>query len=107
MFDQVLADRVRPLLASQPDVSERRMFGGLAFLVGGSMAVAVSSHGGLMVRVAPDETAELLREPGTSPMEMRGRPMKGWIRVDAGAAQDDDELARWVTLGVARADALA
>ncbi|RHA38079.1 TfoX/Sxy family protein [Cellulomonas rhizosphaerae] len=106
MVDEALADRVRPLLAGLAEVTEKRMFGGLAFLVGGSMAVAVSSHGGLMVRVAPDETAELLREPGTRPMEMRGRPMKGWIRVDAGAAQDDDELARWVGFGVDRASAL-
>ena len=107
MFDVALADRVRPLLAGRAGVTEKRMFGGLAFLVDGSMAVAVSGHGGLMVRVAPDETAELLREPGTRPMEMRGRPTRGWIRVDAGAAQDDDELARWVALGVERASALS
>jgi len=98
MFDEALAARVRPLLADQPEVTEKRMFGGLAFLLGGHMAVAVSAKGGLMVRVPPERTGELLAEPGVAPMEMRGREMRGWLRVDA-AVLDDDELAHWVEVG--------
>jgi TfoX/Sxy family transcriptional regulator of competence genes len=103
MFDEDLAARVRHLLTTRADVTEKRMFGGLAFIVAGHMAVAASGHGGLMVRVPPERTAELLAEPGTRPMEMRGTHTKGWIRVDGGAAQDDDELARWVAIGVEQA----
>ena len=106
MLDEDLALRVRRLLTARDDVTEMRTFGGLAFLVGGRMAVAASGRGGLMVRVPPARTAELLTEPGTRPMEMRGRETKGWIRVDAGAAQDDDELARWVAIGVEQASTL-
>jgi TfoX/Sxy family transcriptional regulator of competence genes len=103
MFDEDLAARVRHLLTTRADVTEKRMFGGLAFIVAGHMAVAASGHGGLMVRVPPEQTAALLAEPGTRPMEMRGTQTKGWIRVDGEAAQDDDELARWVAIGVEQA----
>ena len=103
MLDENLAARVRLLLAPRVDVTERRLFGGLAFLVGGSMAIAASGRGGLMVRVPPDRTVALLAERGTGPVEMRGSRMTGWIRVDADAAEDDDELARWVTIGVEQA----
>ena len=106
MFDDDLASRVRGLLLTRDDVSEQRMFGGLAFLVHGNMAVAASGLGGLMVRVPPGRTAELLAEPGAAPMEMRGRTMNGWLRVDAGAVADPDELEHWVRLGVEHAATL-
>lgn len=95
-YDEQLADRIRALLAGAPGVTEKRMFGGLAFLVGGHMAVAASGQGGLMARVDPDHEDALLAEPGVTPMEMRGRPMTGWLRVDAGAVADDDALRAWV-----------
>lgn len=98
-YDEGLAARVRDELAGEPGVAERRMFGGLAFLIGGHMAVAVSGQGGLMLRVPPDRLDELLAEPGAGPMVMRGREMTGWMRVDADAVTDDEVLARWVAVG--------
>jgi TfoX/Sxy family transcriptional regulator of competence genes len=77
-----------------------RMFGGLAFLLDGNMSVAVSSHGGLMVRVDPDATDDLLSRPHTRPFEMRGRSMAGWIRVDAEGVATKRQLAAWVRRGV-------
>ena len=100
-YDEELAERIRALLADQPGVTEQRMFGGLAFLIGGNMAVAASGQGGLMVRVDPEEAEALEREPHARPMEMRGRPMRGWLRVDAEAA-----LEPWVQRGVAYARSL-
>jgi TfoX/Sxy family transcriptional regulator of competence genes len=99
-YDEVLAERVRGMLGDQP-VTERRMFGGLAFLVGGNMSVAVSGQGGLLVRVPPDETDELLAEPGAEEFDMGRRgPMRGWLRVTADAVADDDILHVWVQRGV-------
>lgn len=97
-YDEVLAERIRGLLPDVP-VTERRMFGGLAFLVGGHMAVVVSGQGGLMVRCERGETERLLAEPGASPMVMRGKELDGWLRVTADAVADDDALSRWVALG--------
>jgi TfoX/Sxy family transcriptional regulator of competence genes len=99
-YDEDLARRIRELLDDEPGVSEKRMFGGLAFLVEGNMAVAASGQGGLMVRVEPEETEALLREPGARPFEMRARGMRGWLRVDA------DEIEPWVTRGVEYARSL-
>jgi TfoX/Sxy family transcriptional regulator of competence genes len=104
-YDGDLAERVRAQLACTR-VDEKRMFGSLAFLVGGHMAVAASGQGGLMVRVAPDQTEALLSEQGAEPFEMRGRPMTGWLRVQADAVQDDDALAQWVRRGVECAGSL-
>jgi TfoX-like protein len=87
-------------------VVEKRMFGGLAFLVGGNMSVAASGQGGLMVRVDPDETDELLAEPHARPMEMRGREMAGWLRVDTDGVETRDALEPWVSRGVAYARSL-
>ncbi len=101
-YDEALAAAIRELLGDEPDVDEKRMFGGLAFLIGGNMAVAASGQGGLMVRVEPEETAALLAEPGARPFEMRGRAMRGWLRVDVQEA----ELAPWVTRGVEYARSL-
>jgi TfoX/Sxy family transcriptional regulator of competence genes len=98
-YDEDLAERIRGLLPDIP-VTEKRMFGGLAFLVGGHMSVAVSGQGGLLVRVEPDRTEELLAEPGAGEMDMGRGPTKGWVRVDADAVADDDALQRWVTRGV-------
>jgi hypothetical protein len=82
------------------------MFGGLAFLIGGNMAVAASGQGGLMVRVAPDQTDELVVEPHAAPMVMRGREMQGWLRVDSEGVRTKRELEPWVTRGVTYARSL-
>jgi TfoX/Sxy family transcriptional regulator of competence genes len=105
-YDEMLAARVREHTAGQP-VEEKKMFGGLAFLVGGHMAVAASGQGGLMVRVEPSATATLLEEPGAAPFEMGGRgAMAGWLRVSADAVSDEDDLARWVQRGLSYAGSL-
>ena len=98
-YDEELAARVRDELAGEPGMTERRMFGGLAFLLGGHMAVACSGQGGLMVRVPPDRTDDLLTRPGAAPMIMKDRAMKGWLRVDGEAVADDAVLAEWVAIG--------
>jgi TfoX N-terminal domain len=104
-FDEKLAGRIRTLLADERDVTEKRMFGGLAFLIGGNMAVVARGRGGLMVRVDPDDTDSILAEPGVAAAEMRGRPMRGWVTVaDVGYAKSAD-LRRWVGRGVAAARA--
>ncbi len=105
-YDEDLAHRIRELIAAEPDVTERTMFGGLAFLVAGNMSVAASGEGGLMVRVEPDETDALVAEPHAHPFEMRGRPMQGWLRVDARGVQTKRQLAPWVRRGVAYARSL-
>jgi TfoX/Sxy family transcriptional regulator of competence genes len=105
-YDEDLAERIRALVADEDGLAEQRMFGGLAFLIGGNMSVGVSGQGGLMVRVAPEETDELLAEPGARPFEMRGRPMRGWLRVDTDAVGTDPELESWVRRGVAYARSL-
>jgi hypothetical protein len=105
-YDEDLANRIRELVADAPDITEQRMFGGLAFLIGGNMSVGVSGQGGLMVRVQPDETEVLLEEPHARPFEMRGRAMRGWLRVDADGVGTADELAPWVERGVAYARSL-
>ncbi len=106
-YDQDLADRIRGLLASDPDVTEQRMFGGLAFLVAGNMAVAASGQGGLMVRVAPEDTEALIESPHARPFEMRGRPMQGWLRIDDDGVRTKRQLEPWVRRGVAYARSLA
>ena len=103
--DEDLADRIRELLAAEDEVTEKRMFGGLAFLVGGSMAVAASRTGGLMVRVDPAESDDLVEADGVERMVMRGRPMDGWLLVDAGQVGGAGGLGPWVARGVAAARA--
>ncbi len=100
-YDEDLAQGIRELLAREPGVTEQRMFGGLAFLVGGHMAVAVSGQGGLMARVDPEESDALLDTPHTGPMVMRGRELRGWLRVDAEGVRTAEELEAWVSRGVA------
>jgi TfoX/Sxy family transcriptional regulator of competence genes len=105
-YDQDLAERIRELLVDEPTVTEKRMFGGLAFLLGGNMAVAASGQGGLLVRVDKARADELVETTSARPMEMRGRPMQGWLRVEADAVRTDAPLAEWVALGTACARSL-
>jgi TfoX/Sxy family transcriptional regulator of competence genes len=98
-YDLDLADRVRELLGPIRGVDEKRMFGGLAFLINGNMSVAVSGQGGLMVRVPPSETEKLLTRAHVSPMVMAGRETRGWIRVDADGVKTTRQLTGWVTRG--------
>jgi hypothetical protein len=105
-YDEELADRIRALIADAPDITEQRMFGGLAFLVAGNMSVGVSGQGGLMVRVDPTTTEALLSEPHARPFEMRGREMKGWLRVDPEGVRTSGELEPWVRRGVGYARSL-
>jgi len=105
-YDEDLADRIRVAIQEESHLTEKRMFGGLAFLVEGNMAVAASSKGGLLLRVDPDDLESFLVEDQVEPFEMRGRAMTGWLRVDPGAVETDDDLRRWVEVGVARARSL-
>jgi hypothetical protein len=97
-YDEELADRIRELVTGERALTEKKMFGGLAFLIGGNMAVAASGQGGILVRVDPAASDE----PSTAarPMEMRGREMRGWLRVDAGEVGSASELTAWVRRGV-------
>jgi hypothetical protein len=99
-YDQDLANRVREELAGEAGVTEKAMFGGLAFLLHGNMAVSVSGRGGLMLRVGPDATDETLSRPHTKLVEMRGRPMRGWIRVAPEGIKTKRQLGAWVRRGV-------
>lgn len=99
-YDEDLANRIREVLAQQPGVDEKPMFGGLAFLLGGHLAVAVSSKGGLMVRVVPDDTESLRKRAHVSPMVMAGRETRGWLRVDAEGLKTTRQLASWISRGV-------
>jgi TfoX/Sxy family transcriptional regulator of competence genes len=105
-YDEELASRIRELVAGERDVTEKRMFGGLAFLVGGNMSVAASGQGGLMVRVDPEDTDALLAKPHARRFEMRGREMQGWLRVDPEGLRTKRQLEPWVARGVAYARSL-
>jgi TfoX/Sxy family transcriptional regulator of competence genes len=105
-YDIDLADRVRTVVQAEPGLTERRMFGGLAFLIRGNMAVGASSQGGLLLRVDPAEAGSLLREPEVRPFRMRGRELTGWLRVDAAAVRTEEELREWVGHGVRYARSL-
>jgi TfoX/Sxy family transcriptional regulator of competence genes len=105
-YDEDLANRVRELIGDEPGLTEKRMFGGLAFLIGGNMSVAASGQGGLMVRVDPEETEALLEKPHAQPFVMRGREMKGWLRVDDEGVRTKRQLEPWVKRGVAYARSL-
>jgi TfoX/Sxy family transcriptional regulator of competence genes len=106
MYDEKLADRIRELMPDDAGVTEKKMFGGLAFLVGGNMAVSASGQGGLMVRVDPSESAALVASTNARPMEMRGRSMDGWLRVDTDDVHTKRQLEKWVNMGVAYARSL-
>ena len=105
-YDEDLANRIRELIAAEPGVVEQKMFGGLAFLIGGHMSVSASGRGGLLLRVPPEETESLLAKPHASPFEMRGKTMDGWLRVEAEGVTTKRQLERWVQRGVAYARSL-
>jgi TfoX/Sxy family transcriptional regulator of competence genes len=105
-YDEELADRIRELIGSEIDLTEKKMFGGLAFLIAGNMAIAASGQGGLLVRVDPEESDTLVARTGARLMEMRGRQMQGWLRVDPEDVRTKRQLARWVDLGTAYARTL-
>jgi TfoX/Sxy family transcriptional regulator of competence genes len=105
-YDEELADRIRELVANEQGVTEKKMFGGLAFLIGGNMSVSASGQGGLLLRVDPAETEALLSEPHADPFVMRGRAMDGWLRVAPEGVSTRRELERWVARGVAYARSL-
>jgi TfoX/Sxy family transcriptional regulator of competence genes len=105
-YDEHLVARIRALLESEPGLTEKKMFGGLAFLIGGNMAVAASGQGGLLVRADPATSGDLLASTGVRPMEMRGRQMQGWLRVDDDAVRTKRQLERWVRVGAGYARTL-
>jgi hypothetical protein len=100
-YDEDLANRIRELIGAEPDMAEQAMFGGLAFLIGGRMAVAASGQGGLLLRVDPEETEALLGKPHAAPFVMRNREMRGWLRIDDGGVATKRGLEPWVRRGVA------
>lgn len=99
-YDVELAQRIREILASQPTLAQREMFGGLAFLIRGRMVVAASSKGGLMIRADPTTTADLVRTTGAEYVEMRGRHMRGWLHLDSPDVESDQDLSLWVNRAV-------
>jgi TfoX/Sxy family transcriptional regulator of competence genes len=105
-YDEDLADRIRELIAGESGLSEQKMFGGLAFLIGGNMAVAASGQGGLMVRVDPKTSEQLIAKSKARPMEMRGREMAGWLRIDSDDVRTKRQLTKWVATGVSYARSL-
>jgi hypothetical protein len=105
-YDEALAGRIRQLIGSESGLTEQKMFGGLAFLIGGNMAVAASGQGGVLVHVDPNESDELVAATSARLLEMRGRSMRGWLRVDPEDLGTKRQLAKWVELGVAHAKSL-
>jgi TfoX/Sxy family transcriptional regulator of competence genes len=105
-YDEVLADRVRELISAEAGLTEQKMFGGLAFLINGNMSVGVSGQGGLMVRVDPEQTDALVAKRHARPFEMRGREMRGWLRIDAEGVRTKRQLEPWVRRGLAYARSL-
>ena len=98
-YDTELVERIRELLAPERGVDEKRIFGGLAFLINGHMAVAASGQGGLLVRVPPEDTEKLLGRAHVSPMVMAGREARGWVRVGGDGVKTKRQMTDWVTRG--------
>ena len=105
-YDEDLANRIRELVGAEPGLTEKKMFGGLAFLINGNMSVSAGSRGGLLLRVEPDETDALLEKPHAEPFEMRGRAMHGWLRVAPDGVKTKRQLEPWVKRGVGYARSL-
>ena len=105
-YDEELAHRIREMLVLEDGVVEKKMFGGLAFLIGGHMAAAVSREGGLMMRCPDDEWDELIQDRHVRPFEMRGKAARGWVRVDAEGVAEDEDLTTWIQAGVGFARSL-
>ena len=99
-YDEDLANRIRELVGGEQGVEEKRMFGGLAFLINGNMSVVASGHGGLLVRVPPDDTDKLLQREHVSAMVMAGREARGWLRVADEGVKTKRQLRSWITRGV-------
>jgi len=105
-YDEDLANRIRELVGMEKGLSEKKMFGGLAFLINGNMSVAASGQGGLLVRVDPQESDALAAKPHAAPMVMRGREMQGWLRVESEGLATKRQLEPWVARGVGYAKSL-
>ncbi|NKY55352.1 TfoX/Sxy family protein [Nocardia flavorosea] len=105
-YDEDLAERIRDVVGSARDTSERKMFGGLAFLFGGHMGVVVLGGGGLMIRMAPEAAAALVDDISVAPMVMQGRELDGWLRVSAAAVADEPTLGEWIDRGAGFARSL-
>jgi TfoX N-terminal domain len=105
-YDEELADRIRDLLVDESDLTEKKMFGGLAFLIGSNMAVAAGGQGGVLARVDPAQSDGLVATTNARPMEMRGRQMQGWLRLAPDDVRTRRQLARWVSLGATYARSL-
>ncbi len=105
-YDEELADRIRDLVGDEPGLTEQKMFGGLAFLIGGNMAIAASGKGGILVRADPAKSDSLTSSTNAYLMEMRGKQMPGWLRVDSDHVGTDQQLAKWVEVGTGYARTL-
>jgi TfoX/Sxy family transcriptional regulator of competence genes len=105
-YEEDLANRIRELVGREPNLTQQKMFGGLAFLIRGNMAIAASGQGGVLVRVDPAESDKLVKTTKARPMEMRGREMSGWLRVDGDNVRTKAQLSKWVKLGVSYARSL-
>jgi hypothetical protein len=105
-YDEQLADRIRERVAGQRGLTEQKMFGGLAFLIGGNMAIAASGQGGILVRTDPARSQQLVATTDAEEMEMRGRQLAGWLRVDDAHVSTDAQLSKWVDIGVGYAGSL-
>jgi len=105
-YDEALAERIRELVADEPNLTEKKMFGGLAFLVGGNMAIAASGQGGILVRCDPAQSGDLVGKTDATLMEMRGREMQGWLRVDDEHVRTKRQLGKWAKIGTAYARSL-
>ncbi len=105
-YDQELAERIRQLIGNDPELTEKKMFGGLAFLIRGNMAIAASNEGGAMVRVDPAQSDALVATTKARLVQMRGRDMPGWLRVRSDDVRTDDQLAPWVEMGIGYARSL-
>jgi TfoX/Sxy family transcriptional regulator of competence genes len=105
-YDAALADRIRFLIGTGPGVTEKKMFGGLAFLIGGTMAISASGQGGALVRVDPSESATLVKTTAATVAVMGGREMPGWLRVSSDDLDTDDQLTEWVSRAVRHARSL-
>jgi hypothetical protein len=105
-YDENLANRIRDIVQDEPGLTEKRMFGGLAFLINGNMAVSASGQGGMLLRVDPADTPTLVQRPEASRFQMRGREMDGWLRIDPTGLATKRQLKSWVSRGVGYARSL-
>jgi hypothetical protein len=105
-YDEVLAERIRALIGPDPELTEKKMFGGLAFLIRGHMAISASGQGGVLVHVDPERSAALTASTAATVAVMQGREMPGWLRVDADGVATDNDLSPWVETGIAYARSL-